>query len=223
MNPTHVPDPVRAVAAFDFDGTLTHGDTMLPFLRRVAGSRRVVQGLAAAAWTGRRRNEHGREAAKRALLRVTLEGVPNVELMSIGRTYADHIIGAELRPALVARLGEHRAAGHRVVIVSASLDYYLEPVAAYLGVELICCRLGSYASGRCNGTLGHPNIRGEVKAERLRDLLGAPLPTVYAYGNDPIGDAGLLELADHPYLMRESGFAPIDAALDDERPRHSLR
>lgn len=109
MNPTHVPDPVRAVAAFDFDGTLTHGDTLLPYLRRVVGARRLARGLASAAWAGRNRSEEGRAAAKEALLRATLEGIPTVELAAAGRAHADELLGSGLRPQLVSRLGEHRA------------------------------------------------------------------------------------------------------------------
>ncbi len=37
--------PITRVAAFDVDGTLTRRDCVVPFLRRVAGTRLLTQGM----------------------------------------------------------------------------------------------------------------------------------------------------------------------------------
>ena len=56
----------RQVAAFDFDGTITRRDTLVPFLRQVRGGPRFTSATAAAAPALAR---GGREAFKVALLR----------------------------------------------------------------------------------------------------------------------------------------------------------
>ncbi|HEX2272336.1 MAG TPA: hypothetical protein VHG90_00495, partial [Acidimicrobiales bacterium] len=40
-------EQVRTVAAFDFDGTVARSDTLIPFLRRSAGSIRTARALLA--------------------------------------------------------------------------------------------------------------------------------------------------------------------------------
>ena len=91
--------------------------------------------------------------------------------------------------------------GHAVLLASASLDPYLLPLAASLGVDgVVCTRLERAGDGKLTGRLDGANCRGAEKARRVRewlqehDLTGAEL---WAYG-DSKGDDELLALADHP-------------------------
>lgn len=186
----------RPVAAFDFDGTLTRSDTLVPFLRRVAGDWRCARGLAAAVVAGRRRGEAGRDLAKRQLLASTLGGVPDARLRVAGEEYAAALLAGAMRDEVVDLLDAHRDRGDRVVVVSASLEHYLAPVCRELGVDdLICCRLGVDPSGRCTGRLLGVNPRGQAKADLLRQLLGEDVTIGFAYGNDPAADGAMLGLA----------------------------
>src|SRR5438876_6930405 len=84
----------RKVAAFDFDGTLTERDTLVPFLRIVAGTGafslavlRNLPALLAAAAVDRRR-----DAAKAAMFRRLLRGREERQLRDEGARYADVIV-----------------------------------------------------------------------------------------------------------------------------------
>lgn len=213
---TNVHPATDTVAAFDFDGTLTRGDTLVGFLRSAVGAASTARGLAAAQWAWRRRNEQGRDRGKRALLRSTLRDVPRDRLAWAGLLFADRLLRTRMRPDVVKRLTAHRDAGHQVVIVSAGLDAYLDPLAHRLGItDVICCRLARDESGNCTGELVGENVRGDVKATQLRALLGSHAPHVYAYGNDPVGDRQLLDMADERFLV---GKRPLDELPMTEAP-----
>ena len=197
--------PGRRIAAFDFDGTLTHRDTLLPFLVRAFGARRVagavsrVAPLAARARIGRLEAEiHHRDATKVALLRHLVAGRSADWLASQGESFATTLV-ARLRPQMVEQVRRHRDAGHELVIVSAGLHAYLDPFAAAEGFDhVIAVGLAASDDGRLTGALEGPNVRGPEKAVRLQAWLGGDVPeTLWAYGNSS-GDAELLAMADVP-------------------------
>jgi phosphatidylglycerophosphatase C len=190
------PTPL-VVAAFDFDGTIARRDTLVPFLFRLAGPRRATQILAAEA--GRARGD--REALKEAVLARLVTGRHHEELAEIGRAYAESLPRL-LRPTMVEQLRWHRDAGHQVVVVSASLHLYLEPLAEHLGAHhVISVELETDDAGQCTGRLVGANVRGPEKEARLRAWCterfgGDPLES-WAYGASS-GDRELLRWAHRP-------------------------
>lgn len=194
----------RRVAAFDFDGTLSRRDTLVPFLASCAGRRRFASAAARLGLTSRRRGVAlaDRDAQKEALIAELFSGRDVEQLREAGRRYARDLLANELRPAVLDRLHRHRHCGHEVVFVSASLVYYLEPLAEQLDVQAVIAVEPEVHDGRLTGALARPNVRAEQKAVRLREWLGAPSQgplegvELWAYGNSS-GDHALLELADH--------------------------
>lgn len=195
-------------AAFDFDGTLVAGDSLGPFLARLCGRSAFAQILARSgpAMLAAYRVS-GRDGAKAALLRRTLSGVPLELARSQGEAHGA-ALASRLRPAMAARLDWHRGRGHRLVLVSASLALYLEPLGRMLGFDqVIATRLEVGEDGCLSGRLLGPNVRGEEKAVRLRSFLGDAPVELWAYG-DSDGDRHMLAMADHPLLVSRSGRAP---------------
>ena len=185
----------RTVAAFDFDGTLTRRDTLLPFLASMVGWPRVAQALGPQALTLAR----DRDAAKERLLVRLLNGVPDADVRAAGAAFATTV---RIAPEMQSRLAWHRREGHEVVIVSASLDAYLVAVAMRLGVDhVLCTSVEVDAAGNCTGRLLEGNCRGPAKATRLRAHLGDGDVVLWAYG-DSSGDRELLAMADHPVRAR---------------------
>ena len=195
-------DLATPVAAFDVDGTLTTVDTFVRFVRRVAGVRAYTAAvkaapLAAAVVAGR----VSRDRLKARVVASVFAGREADDVAEAGRAHAGQIRERWLRADAVARLGWHRAQGHRVVLVSASLRPYLDPLGAWLGVhDVLCTDLGVDASGRLDGTLLGGNCRGPAKAERLVAHLGGRPTSLWVYG-DSDGDNELLALADHPHRL----------------------
>ena len=120
-------------------------------------------------------------------------------MAAAGRVYADQLWARQLfRAESLERLAWHRDRGHDIVIVSASLDSSLVPLAPRLGVgHVISSGLEIDDRGFATGRLLGGNVRGPEKARRLRDWLGDDAVELWAYG-DSSGDADLLAMADHP-------------------------
>ncbi len=191
------PPAGRPVAVFDFDGTLTDRDGFRLFLRQVATRRQLVgaflrhaPSLLAALRGGARRDR-----AKERVCGNLLGGRPVEEVEGAARRTASLLLGSGLRPDTVARLRRHVAEGHRVIVVSASFEAYVRPVASALGVdEVIATRWEVGPAGSLTGRLAGPNVRGPMKATLLSERLGGSTVVDVANG-DSRGDVELLEMA----------------------------
>jgi phosphatidylglycerophosphatase C len=193
------PADTRPVAAFDFDGTITERDSLLPFLMLATSRRRVVgalgRDLGPLTWAARRGGM--RDEAKRRMIARLFSGDDTARLHRLGEAYAT-VLAPDLRPSMIEQIAWHREQGHRLVIVSASLRYYLDPLGRDLGFdEVIGVELEVGDDGRLTGQLAGPNVRGEEKAVRLRAWMGGEPSELWAYG-DSRGDAELLAMATHP-------------------------
>ena len=202
--------PERRIAAFDFDGTLTRRDTLLPFLVRSCGASRVAQAVsrvapvAARARVGRLESElHHRDVVKERLLADLFTGRDAQWFAQMGEEYA-RTLPQRIRPALAEQVAWHRSTGHELIIVSASLLTYLAPFARDQGFDhVIGVGMEVDDAGRLTGALTGPNVRGPEKAVRLRAWLGGERPSfLWAYGNSS-GDAELLEMADVPVWVQK--------------------
>jgi phosphatidylglycerophosphatase C len=203
---------VRTVAAFDFDGTLVPGDSLIPFLTAVRGRAAVGRALAvlgpSIGWALAGRGD--RDAAKERLVSRLLAGVPRADVAKAGDVFA-RVLLDRVRPSMLARLGWHRDEGHELVLVSASLGVYLEPLGDMLGLDAVLATgLEVAPDGLLTGRLAGGNVRGPEKAARLTAWLDGDACQLYAYG-DSAGDHELLGLApSRAFLVHRRGMRPWD-------------
>ena len=193
------------VAAFDFDGTLTRRDTMFPFLRHTLGTMAFVRNIFTLLPTlagyalGKIRNDIAKE---RVFVRC-LAGMSVDALQQKGEQFAANVLPGLLRPEAMRRLNWHRKLGHRCVVISASLEFYVRPWAINAGFDdAIATRLQTDEAGRVSGKLAGANCFGIEKVRRLQALLGERGGyTLFAYG-DSRGDRELLSSADYAYYQQ---------------------
>ena len=184
------------LALFDFDGTLTHSDSMLAFVRFVRGEN--------AYWVGMLRlfphliffrlGLANRRATKERFLTCFLGGMSVEELNRWGRQFAEQRIPGLLRPAGLARLRWHQEQGHQCLLVTASLSYWTQSWADSQGLSLLSTQ-GEEITGIFTGKLQGANCHGPEKVARVQALFPQRPGKIYAYG-DSSGDRELLAWAD---------------------------
>ena len=208
---------VADVAAFDVDGTLTVRDCVKPFLLRVGGWRGVSRALlrkpAASLGAAARRD---RDRFKELLVGGVLRGRKVAQVEALGEQFAEQVAAGWLRPDTLARLRWHQRAGHRIVLVSASLGPYLRPLGRHLGVDDVLCAEPLRAGDEFADGLDGANCRAEEKVRRLDAWLLSQRwqdATVWAYG-DSAGDRELLARADHPMLVKHTLVSAVPSGFE---------
>lgn len=200
---------VRTVAAFDFDGTLAKGDSLIPFLLRLLGGRKVARSVLAHApsFAAIGIGRGNRDTTKERFIAHILSGHPAEEIIELGKTFADDLIDTRLFPEVVQRVEWHKAEGHQLVLVSASLDVFLKPLTKKLGFDGSVTTRLEIANGKATGRLVGANVRAAEKVRRLDEWLGLTEPDgleLWAYGNSS-GDYELLERANRPFWVTKRG------------------
>src|SRR6202790_4819483 len=203
--------PRRIVAVFDLDGTLTWRDTLLPFLlsflrrhpRRVMGLWRMPYALLSFVAQGRDRG-----ALKSRVIRMVMGGAARTDVDACADSFVDTLEPRRrLRPAALAALEAHRAAGDHLVLLSASPDLYVPRIGRALGFERTLCTEIEWREDRLVGTLKTANRRG---AEKLRCLtwLRTQYPDlpIVAYGNST-SDLDHMQHADRALLVNGNAAA----------------
>ena len=194
--------PKSIVAAFDFDGTLTFRDTLFPFLNFAVGKRRILFALPKQLprFIGFLLGFVSRQKVKEGLLRSAIKGMSILEIRQKGLAFAEGPLQALINPVGMQRVNLHQSQGHRCILVSATLNVYLQPWCAKEKFDdLICSKLEVDENGKITGNLDGKNCWGAVKADRLIEILGKDSNfSLYAYG-DARGDREMLHLSDHSF------------------------
>ena len=205
------------VAAFDVDGTLTIRDCVGPFLLRVGGwpglTRAILRQPGAALGAGVRRD---RDRLKELLVGGVLRGRKVAHVEALGEEFAKHVEADWLRADTLERLRWHQRAGHRIVLVSASLGPYLRPLGRRLGVDDVLCTEPLQVGDEFADGLEGANCRAQEKVRRLDAWLADRRwedATVWAYGNSA-GDRELLARADHPLLVKRAPVSAVPAGFE---------
>jgi phosphatidylglycerophosphatase C len=199
--------PPQEVAAFDFDGTLTRRDTLLPYLWRSLGWPRFLLAVLRsspwlAAYACRLTSNH---RAKARLLHASFSGCSAVQIERWSADFVAQYLPRQWQDETLARLRWHQQQGHRCVIVSASPGIYLHGVGEALRVDAVLCTELEVRDGTLTGRMATRNCHGEEKVLRMQAWLagrGMPAASVvlHAYG-DSRGDVPLLNLADYAHYQ----------------------
>jgi HAD superfamily hydrolase (TIGR01490 family) len=117
---------------------------------------------------------------------------------------AEQYVQPLVRPDVMARLRDHQAAGHRVIIVSGTLAPLLAEIGRQLGVEETVGTPLVLRAGRYTGACELPVCQGPNKVLRLEAYLHSSdsvlWPQSYAYA-DSFTDLPLLERVGHPVAV----------------------
>lgn len=208
--------PRRWVAVFDLDGTLTRRDTLAPFLmsylRRHPGRLLELWRLPFAL-LGYLAGNRDRGILKSRVIRMVMGGGARGVIDACADSFVDGLNARRrLRPAALAMLEAHRAAGDHLVLLSASPDVYVPRIGRALGFELTLCTEIEWRADRLAGGLKTANRRGAEKSRCLTWLRTQyPGLPIVAYGNSA-ADLDHMRHADRALLVNGNAAARASAA-----------
>ena len=190
---------MKQLFAFDFDGTLTTRDTLIAFIRYACGTPRFLLGflLHAPLLVLMKLRLYSNGKAKQRLFSWFFRGMPLEAFDALCQSFASthrHL----LRPETVRLLQQALSEGSEVLVVSASIDNWVQPffpAVTVLGTQI------EVIDGRLSGRFLTPNCYGQEKVRRILAL--HPDRSAYrltAYG-DSRGDRELLAFADEAHLV----------------------
>lgn len=197
----------RVAAFFDLDKTIIATSSATAFSKGfLAQGLLTRRSVVASAYAQLAYLLGGADAASterlRAALARTVVGWDVEQVSTIVRETLHESIDPTVYAEAVELIAEHHAAGHDVVVVSASGGEVVEPIAAMLGADAVIATRMAVAAGRYTGEIDF-YAYGENKAVAIRDLAadrGYDLAESHAY-SDSVTDAPMLGVVGHGHVV----------------------
>ena len=126
----------------------------------------------------------------------SVEGVARLIDRHVGEFMLQKASAASIR-----RVREHRAAGHRTILITAAMDAFVKPLAPLF--DLIIAAELEVRDGRYTGFMSSPPLVGEARSAWLRRYAaheGIDLKQSYAYA-DSHSDLPLLRAVGNPVAV----------------------
>lgn len=173
------------IALIDFDNTITTADMFVPFVRYAVKSSHapLIKILLAPVILGYKLKLISPSITRQIIAYAVFRGRHAKDIIEMGRYFSRTAVSQVIRPPMLERIAWHRSQGDEVVVVSASLNFYLDDWCRRHEVALICSELevksgvftGRYLDGDCSGP-------GKVRKIRAKyDLTQYSM--IYAYGD----------------------------------------
>ena len=188
------------IAFFDFDGTITTDDSLLKFIRFVVGDRRFLAGLVSLSpmLILYKLKFIPNYKAKQYLLSWYFKGMKKEDFFEVANKYSLEHIDKIVRPKAMKRINWHKKQGHKIVVVSASIDCWLRPWCEKNGLEVIATKL-NLLENKITGKFLTKNCYGQEKVNRINETYNLKeFDYIYSYG-DSSGDKEMLLIANEKY------------------------
>ncbi len=208
--------PERRIAAFDLENTLIASNVVESYswlaTRRLDTPERVryvlrtlAEAPRLAAMDRRDRGDFLRMFYRR------YEDAPVEQIMVDAQQLLTDVIMVKSFPEGLRRVREHRAQGHRTILITGALDFAVEGLRPLFD-EIVAARMTVRPDGTYSGELSQVPPTGETRAQILADYAaseGAELDQCVAYA-DSTSDLPLLEAVGFPVAVNpETRLAAI--------------
>ena len=191
----------KTLALFDFDGTLYPHDSFTGFIFYALPKMHIIKrGISVLPWIiGYYLKLYPAHKMRPKLYSAMFKNTHFTEMDNLAESYTKQLI-AHLDPTLFKQLIKHQQSGHEIMLVSATIDLYLNKVAAQLGIQVICSQV-EIQQGQLTGAYLTADCSQQHKRQRvLNDYPVDQYPLIYAYGNSH-EDAAMLSLAQHAFMV----------------------
>ncbi len=201
---------ISGAAIFDLDRTITKSGTFTPFLlsTRDAGPARLALLARFTPYMALyKAGRLSRKTLKNQMMAMALAGFERAKIAAFADRFVAHILANGVYADAIAAIARHRAAGDRLILATASVDFYAQLFAERLGLDECIASETDYEENRTSP----PQITGEnCYGEAKRTLVSARLDAHYgekrdnlriSFYTDHISDLPLLKTADAPNVV----------------------
>lgn len=196
---------------FDFDGTLTTKDSLMPFLKFCVGSFQyylkllVISPVLVMYLIGLLANDK----AKVILLKYFLGGWHKDKLENLAQQFVEQKIPHLLFDIGINKLYEHQKCGHYCILVSASPELYLVKWAQQQGFDAIFGTQFELKNHKFTGQFIGKNCFGSEKVSRINEQLGPECwRNSIAYSDSRV-DMPMLKQVTSGYLLEDDKFVMV--------------
>ncbi len=207
------------LAVFDLDETLIAADASTLWAEYLVAQRGADPKLITENQAVLRKKKHSKLDLKHYMA-LTLAPVAGYSVEEV-KGWVDDFIAQSIIPAIyteaLERLDWHRRRGDHILLVSASGEHIVEPIAKYLGIEnVLAIQLethNDHYTGHTVGTLSYQ----KGKVARMKTWINSQSNSYrgcYGY-SDSINDLPLLEMVDRPFAINPDPALALHAQMNE--------
>lgn len=133
-------------------------------------------------------------------------GMDVKEIEALAQEMFDSYVRQKIFPEAISQIEEHKAQGDQVVLLTGSLDFIVQPIADFFGVDSVLAPKLKEQDGKFIGELTTEPLIGEQKAIALKAFAaqaGIPFDVCYAY-SDSQSDLPMLNCVGNPVAVNPS-------------------
>ncbi|WP_321311676.1 HAD family hydrolase [Halarcobacter sp.] len=188
------------IAFFDFDGTITTDDSLLKFIKFAVGNKKFLFGLIILSpmLILYKLKIIPNYKAKQYFISWYFKGMKKDKFYEISYEYSLNHLNQIIRPKAIERIDWHKKNNDKIVIVSASIDCWIQPWCEKNNLELISTKL-DFKGDKVTGKFLTKNCYGQEKVNRIKEIYNlTEFDFIYAYG-DSSGDKEMLDIANEKF------------------------
>jgi HAD superfamily hydrolase (TIGR01490 family) len=190
----------RALVVFDLDRTLTRRGTYTPFLLfaalRLAPWRLLFVPVAGVWMLAYSAKLVSRDRLKEKMLALLLGRPARAELMPMVEVFVSKLLQHGCHAPGLERLREAAAAGHDIMIATASFDFYVTEIARQLDVGQVVATTSVWSQDRLQPLIDGKNCYGAEKRRRIEHYLGDQVVEKRVFYSDHPSDEPTFSWAD---------------------------
>ena len=198
----------KTIVVFDFDKTISCKDTYLPFLWLAIkqAPRRILPAIKLPFavflyYAGVIDNSK----LKCIFLQTILGKASKEHVHTITKQFIKQLFNGGLFEEAIKTIEHHKSLRHRLVLASASFDFYIRPIAEQLGFDDCVCTHAAWSeSGVLLGTIDGENCYGKAKLQSLTELIDTRNEFYIVCYSDHYSDFPILQWADKAYIVNPS-------------------
>lgn len=190
------------IVAFDFDGTITRKDTLLEFIKFAKGNIAFYTGFCfyMPILLAYKLGLYPNWKVKQKIFTYFFRGTSLVDFNKLCNDFFLERGRNLIYLSAVDKIRKHLEQHDKVMIISASIENWVEPFARYLGIDyILCTQVETDLNGILTGAFLTSNCYGAEKVKRLVTFFPERKSYYLIVYGDSKGDRELLAYADEKY------------------------